>query len=403
MILAIILVGALVIWILQQKGLKYVRALRDERHDLLRAFRALVNGIKELKLNASRRMQALEAFETHADNIRHLAKTQSIFVGATGGVTQLLFLAALGLALFDVNGSPTEAHLLTAYSVSIVFMIGPLAAVVGLTRNLREASVALDGMEALGLQLEHQVQGDRCEAAAVSPRSWKELSFVGVTYSYDHEDKEGKFVLGPIDLAVCPGEVVFIIGANGSGKTTFAKIMTGLYPPHSGGIYLDSRIIGDTEREWYRQHFSAIFNDYLPFEKLLGPSDDDRDARVVELLHRLRIEQKVKIQDRCLSAITSLSQGESKRLALLHAYLEDRPIYLFDEWAADQDPVFKDVFYHEILCELKSRGKLVVVISHDSRYFAQADKILTLERGVRPLFNIEVARELSAQRSDVAV
>jgi len=68
-------------------------------------------------------------------------------------------------------------------------------------------------------------------------------------------------------------------------------------------------------------------------------------------------------------------------LALLVSLVEDKELYLFDEWAADQDPEFRDVFYNKLLPELKSRGKLVIVISHDDRYFHKADQIVKLEQG----------------------
>jgi putative ATP-binding cassette transporter len=66
---------------------------------------------------------------------------------------------------------------------------------------------------------------------------------------------------------------------------------------------------------------------------------------------------------------------------LLTAYIEDRPIYVFDEWAADQDPFFKRVFYYNFLPELKARGKAVLVISHDDRYYNVADRIIRLDCG----------------------
>lgn len=68
-------------------------------------------------------------------------------------------------------------------------------------------------------------------------------------------------------------------------------------------------------------------------------------------------------------------------MALLTAYLEDRPIYLFDEWAADQDPIFKKIFYTEFLPKLKDQGKTLLVISHDDHYFYLADKIIKLDYG----------------------
>jgi putative ATP-binding cassette transporter len=194
------------------------------------------------------------------------------------------------------------------------------------------------------------------------------------------------FSIGPINLTIQPGELVFIVGGNGSGKTTLAKVLTGLYEPEEGTIEVDGRTIGWRERAAYRQRFSAVFNDFHLFDALLGivdPDDPSRaqaDARANALVAKLALDHKVKVVDGAFST-RALSTGQRKRLALVVAYLEDRPFYLFDEWAADQDPSFKAVFYEQLLPELRARGKAVIVITHDDRYFDLADRLLKLDNG----------------------
>jgi len=186
--------------------------------------------------------------------------------------------------------------------------------------------------------------------------------------------------VGPIDLSLHPREVVFIVGGNGSGKSTLAKLITGLYLPEAGEIYLNGQLIGANNREWYRQHFAVVFSDFYLFDRLLGLDRQDLDQQAQQYLRQLQLDHKVTIRDGQLST-TALSQGQRKRLALLTAYLEDRPIYLFDEWASDQDPVFKEMFYTQFLPQLRSQGKTVLVISHDDHYFDQADRIIKLDYG----------------------
>lgn len=208
----------------------------------------------------------------------------------------------------------------------------------------------------------------------------------GVTHAYFHERDERMFRIGPIDLTIRPGELVFIVGGNGSGKTTLAKVLTGLYEPEEGTIEVDGRPIGWRERAAYRQRFSAVFNDFHLFDALLGIVDPDdparaqADARANALIAKLALDHKVKVVDGAFSN-RALSTGQRKRLALVVAYLEDRPFYLFDEWAADQDPSFKAVFYEQLLPELRARGKAVIVITHDDRYFDLADRLLKLDNG----------------------
>src|SRR6185295_3991931 len=145
------------------------------------------------------------------------------------------------------------------------------------------------------------------------------------------------FKLGPIDLTFRPGELVFLVGGNGSGKTTLAKLLLGLYVPEKGELRFDGRLIDNQNRSYYRDHFSSVFSDFFLFERLLGLNKPVIDADAKKLLEELRLANKVKVEEGKLSTL-DLSQGQRKRLALLTAYLEDRPIYLFDEWAADQDP-----------------------------------------------------------------
>jgi putative ATP-binding cassette transporter len=188
------------------------------------------------------------------------------------------------------------------------------------------------------------------------------------------------FVLGPLSLELHPGELVFIIGGNGSGKSTFVKVLAGLYQPLKGNVTLAGTMITDANREWYREHFSVVFSDYHLFNKLLGQSDSQVDRLASQYLRLLHIDQKVSVQERTFSTI-DLSQGQRKRLALVTAYLEDRPIYVFDEWAADQDPQYKEIFYKKLLPDLRERGKLVVVITHDDRYFHLGNQVIKLEDG----------------------
>ena len=181
-------------------------------------------------------------------------------------------------------------------------------------------------------------------------------------------------------MELVPGELVFVVGGNGSGKTTLGKLLVGLYTPESGEISLDGVAVGPENVEDYRQLFSAVFSDFYLFDRLLGLEAPNLDDRARGYLHMLQLAHKVSVRDGAFSTI-DLSQGQRKRLALLTAYLEDRPVYLFDEWGADQDPIFREVFYRQFLPALRERGKTAIVISHDDRYFDVADRLIELEYG----------------------
>jgi putative ATP-binding cassette transporter len=245
--------------------------------------------------------------------------------------------------------------------------------------GLSNAKVSLQRIEELGLKLESDTREQEASRATQASR-WRRLELVNVTHSYKAEKDDATFILGPLNLSLDAGELVFVIGGNGSGKSTFAKIVTGLYIPEEGEIRRDGQTIDDSTRADYRQLFSAVFSDFYLFKRLPGSNGNGLDEQAKQYLSEFNLDKIVKVEGGMLST-TAVSQGQRKRLALLGAYLEDRPFYVFDEWAADQDPLFKSIFYTQMLPELKSKGKTILVISHDDRYYDIADRIIKLDYG----------------------
>jgi putative pyoverdin transport system ATP-binding/permease protein len=214
----------------------------------------------------------------------------------------------------------------------------------------------------------------------VAPAAVRSIELRDATYAFEVQAPDNKrFKLGPINLRIDAGEMLFIVGENGSGKTTLVKLLLGLYRPTSGSLIFNGEILGDSALDAYRQHVSAVFSDYFLFEDL-PEAGSSLDATARDYLERLDIADKVQIEDGRFSTI-DLSTGQRKRLVLIHAYLERRPVMMLDEWAADQDPTFRRVYYSELLPELKASGKTLIVVSHDDRYFDAADRIIRLDNG----------------------
>jgi len=293
----------------------------------------------------------------------------------------LLYYVLIGALLFAVSRfADVPKPALTGYVITALYLMGPLAGVLSSFSLFGRANVALQQIERLGMSLATGAT-EKCPVRGEDEkRNFKRLEFAEVSHSYYHEKDDSHFALGPISLAFRPGELVFLVGGNGSGKSTLAKIVTGLYPPEAGAIRLDGELITDRNRDEYRQLFSAVFADFHVFPSLLGLERPDLDAQAREYLAVLHLDHKVTVKAGAFST-TTLSQGQRKRLALLTAYLEDRPFYLFDEWASDQDPQFKHFFYTQLLRDLKAAGKAVLVITHDDKYFHVADRIIKLDYG----------------------
>jgi putative ATP-binding cassette transporter len=350
---------------------------RETFDRVLEDFRNLTEGIKELKLHGARSRAFLDDHlepDSAALRVRNGDAFEAYAVGNTW--SQGIFFVFIGFLVFALPLMvKITASLLTSYTLTVLFVRGPILALIDALPGFRRAGVALRNVERLRLGGD----ADPMSAAGLAPAA-RRVELAAVTHTYYREREEDNFILGPADLALETGELVFLVGGNGSGKTTLAKLLCGLYPPESGAIFMDGRPVGDANRHEYRQLFTVVFSEFFLFERLLGLADPALDAQARHYLEVLQLDHKVRVDNGTLST-TELSRGQRKRLALLTAYLEDRPFYVFDEWAADQDPFFKDVFYRQLLPELRNRGKGVLVISHDSHYHDVADRIIRLDFG----------------------
>jgi putative ATP-binding cassette transporter len=384
MLLVAVVAGVVSYRLPVQVGFRRFEQAREEQDTLFGHFRNLIEGVKELKLHRRRRGAFVTLLEATTEAVRRLRVTAAVVYGAAAAWGHLLAFVVLGVLLF-ARPAFIEAgrDVLVGYALVILYMMTPLQMLLDNLPNLSRAEVAVGKIRALGFTLSpaggKEAAGAGGAGGGVRAPSWR-IELDGVSHRYRREGQDLDFQLGPIDLELRAGELVFLVGGNGSGKTTLAKVLVGLYEPEGGEIRVDGRPVERAGADDYRQLFSVVFSDFHLFERLLGLEAPALDQHARRYLEELRIAHKVQIENGVLST-TDLSQGQRKRLALLTAYLEDRAVYLFDEWAADQDPVFKEVFYREILSRLRQRGKAVVVISHDDRYYPLADRIVKLEDG----------------------
>ncbi|HEV2734983.1 MAG TPA: cyclic peptide export ABC transporter [Longimicrobiaceae bacterium] len=382
-VLVFMVVGMLAYQLPLLRAQRHIQAAREHMEDLFRHFRAVGEAVKELKLNQRRRNAFLDGrlrdtvTQIHDNNV---AATRLFATAVSWG--QVLAFVLVGLVAFVIPAySTVDKAVLTGYVLAILYMVSPVQVILNAMPQLSRATAAMRRLEDLGISLEESIRPvPELPLLDELPR-WSTLELDGVTHTYYSERDQSNFTLGPVSLVFEPAEIVFLTGGNGSGKTSFAKLLTGLYMPESGEIRLDGEPVTDATVGRYNEHFSAVFSDFFLFDSLLGlESVGGLDEQARHYLEELHLDHKVKVEDGKLST-TELSSGQRKRLALVNAYLEDRPIYLFDEWAADQDPQFKTLFYRELLPALRDRGKTVFVISHDDRYFDVADRMIKLDYG----------------------
>ncbi|MBD2824447.1 cyclic peptide export ABC transporter [Xenorhabdus szentirmaii] len=365
----------------EKHPLHLMTQMRDQVDKIYLNFQSLIDGSKELQLNKQKgNLFISKVIAPAAETFQKICIKANSNYAWLINASSVTFYIIIGVIVFVVPiWLPQEPSTLFTVSLLVLFLSGPISEVIGAIPELREAEVSLNKMRHLDDELEKAISTQTEEANPFYNQNPIELELKNVVHHYMTDKEDRQFALGPLSLKISQGEIVFIVGGNGSGKTTLAMLLVGLFEQESGSISLNGVKVTSSNNEHYRQFFSAVFSDYHLFEQLLN-TDKNVTEKATHYIESLNMAHKVKIVDGGFST-TNLSAGQRKRLALVSAYLEDRPIYLFDEWAADQDPVFKRLFYTELLPELKANGKTVIIISHDDAYFDIADRIIKLEDG----------------------
>ncbi|MDP0501488.1 MAG: cyclic peptide export ABC transporter [Verrucomicrobiota bacterium JB022] len=295
---------------------------------------------------------------------------------------QAFFLVLIASVVFIVpKVSGTSPIVLMQIISATLFLTGPIAEIIASMVPLAHANVAIRELQHIEELLDSKMDESMAQQKPKpASKTWNQIELRDVYYHYGNQAAEqSSFSVGPLNLTLKQGEILFLVGGNGSGKTTLLSVLAGLRHPNAGHIYLDSKLVRREDLPHYRSHFAAVLSDFHLFRRLYG-LDETARQHVRDVLAELEIADKTTVVGDSFTTI-DLSTGQRKRVALAAAVAEDRPIYLFDEWAADQDPPFRDRFYKKILPELRASGKTIVVISHDDRYFGVADRIITMEYG----------------------
>lgn len=355
------------------KDYQYFRKSREIDDFLQKDYENIIDGRKELALNAFRAKLYYEnEFQAHAKNKRDTNVMGAIFQSLSGNFTNIGFLALVGFEFYlSLRFGWASLESATTIAIAILFLRTPLMGVADTIPTLLMAKVSLDKTENLALA------GYNDEFKIVKyPKIWHTLRFDEVSFHYDE-----KFSLAPTSLEIHKGELVFLIGKNGSGKSTFSLLLSALIKPDSGAIYLDETPINEDNKAHYRSLITAIFSDFHLFTQAISDESVASEAKIASWLEILELTNKTQVQNGQITT-TKLSTGQRKRLAMLIALLEEREILILDEFAADQDPIFRRFFYTKLLPLLKKEGKTILAISHDEKYFDMADRIFLAQNGV---------------------
>ncbi|MCB9741377.1 MAG: ATP-binding cassette domain-containing protein [Alphaproteobacteria bacterium] len=354
-----------------EEGMAQSMRLRDRFQGVLRA---LTRGFTQARLHAPRGDALMQDLEARAADLA--AQQKSVLLAALH-LDAVAAVALYGLvAVVGVGVGLLAPELGARLLVTVFFVLRATNQLTARLPELQEVAVSLDALR----DLEQDIDAALARLPWVPPAppipDFERIGLRGLRFRYD----QGAFEFGPVDLELRRGEVLFITGHNGSGKSTCLKLLLGLYPPARGALVLDGRPMPARPPQAWRDLFSVVLSEFVLFDRLLGMDQEVSEARAQELLGYVGLEEVVSIEGGRFSTV-DLSTGQRKRLALVIALLQDRPVFVFDEWAADQDPHFRDAFYTRVLPDLKRRGKTVVCVTHDDAFFHLADRELVFADG----------------------
>ncbi len=367
-------------YIVSKKARVFFEKARDTRNVYMGLLNGLIDGFKELSLRFNRKREYRVDIERSCDEFRSKMGAALIrFLNAflVGESLLIIVLTAVAFAVPQIFPQVSRFTIMSFIMV-LLYLIGPINAILNAIPQVMQLKVSWNRVQQFLRDIPANIDPQKLGRPGVQvEKVVQNIDAKELFFQYQGENEDEKFTVGPLDFEVNKGEIIFVIGGNGSGKTTLAKLLTGLYIPDRGIIKIDGRQIDN-----YRlgEYFSTVFSDYYLFAKLYDVDLGHNGTSVRKYLEMLHLDGKVEVQDHSFSTI-NLSGGQRKRLALLQCYLEDSPIYLFDELAADQDPGFRKFFYRELLQKMKERGKIVIAITHDDHYFDVADKIIKLDMG----------------------
>jgi putative ATP-binding cassette transporter len=332
----------------------------------------VLDGFKEVRLNRARSDalfdHLIEVSRTAANiKIRTQSETYRRMVLLQTSLYILLGSVAFVVPVFSM-GMPTGS--ITKAVTALVFIVGACSGLVQSIPIIAAANSAADRLAQLEVKLS-AITSLSDETVIEPPKKFTKIELRDVEFHYPGKTADTVFRVGPFNFTLNSGDLVILTGGNGSGKSTFMKLLAGLYRPASGEILLDGAPVGDDNYESYRGLITAIFPDFHLFTRLYGIDDPD-SAELAQMLTQFKLQEKTQLTHGEFKTV-DLSSGQRRRLALIVAQLERRPLLMLDEWAADQDPEFRRKFYFELLPALHRAGVTVVAISHDDRYIDEMD------------------------------
>ncbi|QSB29032.1 cyclic peptide export ABC transporter [Flavobacterium circumlabens] len=383
-LVVVAMVLLLVFYLLRNNAIeKDLNEKRDLQNSYYQYLADMLHGFKELKMGITRSNNILSKFL-----VKNRVKGKDISIHTsikymdnelTGYYSWYIILGIVMFVLpvyFNISTEKT-----TAFLVTILYLIGPVAVLITLIPTYTMVKISVERLNLIEQMLD-PIQDRIVPSKLANAEPFEEIRLENVTYFYNDEERNQKFYLQPVNLTIKKGEIIFITGGNGSGKSTFGNLLTGLYKPYEGSIYFNDQKIDSGQLMYYSDKIAAVFTtnyifseNYDEFELKENTGELKAHIDMMKMQEVLHLDEERNVFDK------NLSKGQQKRLAMIYALLEEKEIIILDEWAAEQDPGFRKYFYEEILPQLKEQGKTIIAITHDDEYFDRATRVIKFNFG----------------------
>lgn len=366
---------------------KRIRALRTfmesaatDEGRVFKGLTELLHGFKEVRMSVPRADGVIAELASASNASRVANALLKAQWGRNFAVIESMLYALIGLMVFAVPLFVAGYNeVILPVTLAVMFISGPVYTVSFVTPLVTQAELALGNIEKMQERLGAAAKAAAGEAIGTLEKNPDSIALKDATLSYRDAEGHPLFTVGPLTAEFRAGQITFITGGNGSGKSTLLRLLTGLIPLDAGCLMVDGVPLTTDKMQDYRDRISAIFSDYHLSRRLYCVDDPD-PARIQNLLTRLDMQNKVTVNDGAFSTI-DLSSGQRKRLTFVVVELEGKQVIVLDEWAADQDPYFRRIFYEELLPDLKARGKIIICVTHDDRWFHLTDRIYNMNEG----------------------
>jgi putative ATP-binding cassette transporter len=377
--ITIIICSFLVALSKQKTNMRRIKYLMELQNTFLKHVQQMMDGMKEIKIDSS---VDKGHYNTHVkprmEEVTHETISNSIFQSRFSLLGQSVFFITMGCILYLfplLNFSITENN--AQFVITLIYILAPIQALLPLIPQFSRIKSTMERIDTAREMLQEEASAEH--ETQKSTDTFEQIRIKDLTYTYKTQYNDD-FTLGPVNLDINAGDLIFIHGGNGSGKSTLIKVLTGLYPLSGGSITRDDQVIGPQNLQQYRNMFGVIFTDNHLFDSIYS-EDEIPEKNVHDLINKVGLHEKITFNENKFDTL-DLSEGQKKRIALISTLAKNKSIYIFDEWAANQDPEFKHFFYKVLIPELSSRNKTIILITHDDRYLHVAQRIIKMENGL---------------------